>query len=104
MKIFCSCQMLRNCLTTDTKVLYPNSKYNKKYGNALAHKISFHFSVDTLISTETLILYSFFANGNIKKAGYVIKTADIFNTALTAQSAKNKKGMIHLSFYSTWDT
>ena len=46
MKTFCSCQMLRNRLTTDTKVLYP--KNNKKYGNALAHKISFHFSVDTL--------------------------------------------------------
>jgi hypothetical protein len=26
-----------------------------------------------------------------KKAGYFSKTADIFNTALTAQSAKNKK-------------
>ena len=62
--------MLRNRLTTDTKVLYPNSKYNKKYRSTLAHKISFDFSVDTLTSTETLICI-FFANENIKKAGYI---------------------------------
>ena len=83
MKIFCSCQILRNRLSTHTK-------YNKKYGNALPHKISFHFSLDTLKSTETLILY-LFANENMKKAVYFSKTLDIFSTALTAQSAKNKK-------------
>ena len=66
-----------------------------------------NFLVWTLKCTETLINFVFvlftkdMKNNTLKKE-YYSKTAEIFCTALTDQSAE-KKYKIHLSLHITWD-
>ena len=66
-----------------------------------------HFYVTQLTSANTVIYRNIFALENMKKlpskVEYFSKIAEIFNTALTAQSVPAKTYQIHLSFYSTWD-